>query len=170
MSQLHPELEALRHQSQQWASQTRAQASLTQKEAELSKLQTQMSHLQVELHNAHQQLQQQLPSQLSALSHHSSASPQQGRAGSPPALCAESSHPELQQEASWRSAADQHASSAASPVPLAESASVSSAVPSRKHSEVMSDGELKKMAEAFRKSLGLEASSCSSLALDWLCF
>ena len=159
LSQLQPELESLRKLSQRVSAEAGSGALLTQKEAEMSQLQIEVSQLQAELDNAKQQLHQQLPA-VSEQSH-GSESAQHGQTQLPHAESPESAQPELQQDASWHGEADQEASRAASPAPLAESASVSSAVASCKHSEAMSEGELKKMAEAFRKSLGIEVRSHS---------
>ena len=158
LSQLHPELESLRQQSQQWAAQTHAQSEsqtlLTQKEAELSQLQAELTQLQADLDNVHQHLPcESLPSKPpngSEVAQHSCSQSQ--------LHLDDSTASKLQQEASWQSAADQKPSRSASPAPLAESASVSSVTASCKHSEAMSEGELRKMAEAFRKSLRLEVN------------
>ena len=150
LSQLQPELESLRQQSLQWASQSHAQTDLAQKESELKSLEAEMSQLRTELDSAQQLLPDEaLPSD----------QPQQSRAEHLEGALDDSAQAELALRDSWQPAADSDGSRDASPTHLAESASVTSLVTSRKHSEAMSESELRKMAEAFRKSLCLEVSS-----------
>ncbi|DBB05674.1 TPA: hypothetical protein ACH3X1_012287 [Trebouxia sp. C0004] len=149
--ELQAELESMRQQARQWLAKSSMQAQLIQKEAELSQLQAERTNLQDELNSSRQQLQV-LTAQASA-----SGEPAQSRLQPDPNQERQAAE-ETSVSARVHGEAAQEASVPAIPSPLAETASVSSGV-SRQESEAMSEGELKQMAEAFRKSLGLESSS-----------
>ncbi|KAA6428913.1 MAG: hypothetical protein FRX49_01023 [Trebouxia sp. A1-2] len=151
VTRLQTELESMRQQALQWPAQSSMQARLIQQEAELSQLQAEKTNLQNELSSSRQQLQV-LTAQASA-----SGESAQSRLQPEPNMQKQAAE-EASVSASVHVEAAQEASVPASPSPLAETASVSSGV-SHQESEAMSEGELKKMAEAFRKSLGLESSS-----------
>lgn len=192
LSQLQPELESLRQQAQTWTNQSNTQSLLSQKEAELRQLLTKVSTLQSQLDSAHQQLHTAVASGATASTSVQSEPPSPavdastGTSGpqesatiandKDKALAAQTSgthdltQPRLEAEASWHSEAGRPASA-----PLVEIVSTSLAASSGRDTETMSEGELKKMAEAFRKSLGLEVCTAATAALTichvfWLMF
>ncbi|KAL0022870.1 hypothetical protein WJX77_001841 [Trebouxia sp. C0004] len=150
VSRLRSELTAVQSSSHSIQSRHAQQA------AELSHLRSELSHTQLEVTQLRAELS---GAQSEVLTAQASASgePAQSRLQPDPNQERQAAE-ETSVSARVHGEAAQEASVPAIPSPLAETASVSSGV-SRQESEAMSEGELKQMAEAFRKSLGLESSS-----------